>query len=215
MKFMNVCAAALVLAAPAFAQDSAAAAGSRAGDWTITYRGTGVVTNAHDAITTSAGGATGLSADVSSDVMPTLGFTYFLSDEFAIEAILGATHHNVRAQGGATDILVHDTWVLPPIVTLQYRPTGGGKFDPYIGAGINYMLFFGGDDHNGFQVDLDNGFGYVLQAGVNISVSEQWFLNIDVKKVWFQTDASINGGSLVSDVGIDPWVISAGFGYKF
>ena len=67
----------------------------------------------------------------------------------------------------------------------------------------------------GFQVDLDNGFGYVLQAGVDISVSEQWFLNIDVKKVWFQTDASINGGSLVSDVGIDPWVISAGFGYKF
>lgn len=215
MKWTSVCTAALLACAPAVAGEAGNAQGAGAGDWIITYRATGVVTDAHDPITTSAGAPTGLSADVGSNVMPTLGFTYFLTDNFAIEAILGATHHDVRAQGGATDVLVHDTWVLPPIVTLQYRPMPRASFSPYVGAGLNVMLFFGGDDHNGFQVDLENGVGYVLQAGADVAVSERWLLNVDVKKVWFETDASINGGALVSNVAIDPWVISIGLGYKF
>ena len=187
----------------------------QAGDWIINYRASGVITDAHDPIFTSAGASTGLSADVGNDYMPTLGFTYFISDAFAVEAILGATNHEIRGQGGATDILVHDTWVLPPVVTLQYRPNIGGGWSPYIGAGINAMIFFGGDDHNGFTVDLDNGIGWALQAGADFGISETWSLNVDVKKIWFSTDASINGGALVSDVAIDPWVVSIGFGYRF
>jgi outer membrane protein len=215
MRRLSVCAAALLMSAPVLAGEAASPVGAGAGDWVITYRATGVITDAHDPITTSAGAATGLSADVGSDYMPTLGFTYFLSDNFAIEAILGATKHDIRAQGGATDVLVHDTWVLPPIVTLQYRPMPRAQFSPYVGAGLNVMLFFGGDDHNGFQVDLDNGVGYVLQAGADIAINDRWLINLDVKKVWFETDASINGGSLVSNVAIDPWVVSVGLGYKF
>ena len=215
MKWISVFTAMLTLGSSALAASGDNVAGPRAGDWIVTFRATGVVTNAHDAITTPAGAATGLSADVGSDVMPTLGFTYFLSDHLAVEGILGATHHDVRAQGGATDVLVHDTWVLPPIVTLQYRPISEGRFSPYVGAGLNFMLFFGGSDHNGFKVDLDNGVGYVLQAGTDIAINERWLINFDVKKVWFQTDASINGGALVSNVAIDPWVLSIGLGYKF
>ena len=215
MKWMPVCAAVFAFGSNALAGPADTAPGTKAGDWIVTFRATGVVTNAHDAITTPAGTATGLSADVGSDVMPTLGFTYFLSDHLAIEGILGATHHDVRAQGGATDVLVHDTWVLPPIVTLQYRPIANGSFSPYVGAGLNFMLFFGGSDHNGFKVDLDNGVGYVLQAGADIAINERWLVNLDVKKVWFETDASINDGALVSNVAIDPWVLSIGLGYKF
>jgi outer membrane protein len=36
-----------------------------------------------------------------------------------------------------------------------------------------------------------------------------------VKKVFFDTNASINGGTLKSKVNLDPWVVSAGVGYKF
>ena len=37
----------------------------------------------------------------------------------------------------------------------------------------------------------------------------------NVKKVWFETDASINGGALRSSVHLDPWVVSLGFGRRF
>lgn len=181
----------------------------------VTTRATGVLTDADNAITTSAGAATGLKVDVDDDYMPTLGFTYFVTDHFAIEAILGATRHEVRAQGPGTDVAVHETWVLPPVVTVQYRPTPNAQISPYVGAGVNYMLFFGGDDRNGFDVDLNDGFGLALQAGADIALQGPWSLNIDAKKVFFDTDASINGGALRSHVDLDPWVVSIGIGRRF
>jgi len=36
-----------------------------------------------------------------------------------------------------------------------------------------------------------------------------------VKKVFFKTDAVINNGALTSRVGLNPWVLSVGFGRKF
>jgi outer membrane protein len=188
---------------------------ARKGDWIVTGRITDVSSGADDSIFTAAGVDTGLNVDVEHDVMPTLNFTYFLTDNISVEAVLGATQHQIRAQGGATDVAVHETWVVPPIVTLQYRPMPEARVSPYVGAGINYMLFFDGEDQNGFTVDLEDGFGYALQAGADVAITGPWTLNLDVKKVWFDTTATINGGALTSDVNLDPLVVSVGFGRKF
>lgn len=203
---------AALAAGPASAQDWQVA---RKGDWIVTGRVTDVASSADDAIVTAAGGSTGLHVDVGHDVMPTLGFTYFLTDHISVEAILGATRHEIRAVGGTTDVAVHETWVLPPVVTVQYRPAPEARVSPYVGAGLNYMLFFNGENRNGFDVNLDDGVGYALQAGADVAVSGPWTVNIDVKKVWFNTDANINAGTLKSDVNLDPWVISLGVGRKF
>lgn len=188
---------------------------ARKGDWIVTGRITDVSSGADDSIFTSAGVDTGLNVDVGNSIMPTLGFTYFLTDNISVEAILGATQHEIRAKGGATDVAVHETWVLPPVVTLQYRPMPEARVSPYVGAGINYMLFFDGQDQNGFTVDLENGFGYALQVGADVAITGPWTLNVDVKKVWFDTEATVNGGALTSDVNLDPLVVSVGFGRKF
>ncbi len=188
---------------------------ARKGDWIVTGRVTSVSSHADDSIFTAAGADSGLNVHVGDDIMPTLGFTYFLTDHISVEAILGATQHEIRARGGTTDVAVHETWVLPPVVTLQYRPMPEARVSPYVGAGVNYMLFFEGKDRNGFTVDLEDGFGYAVQAGADVAVTGPWTLNIDAKKVWFDTRATINGGALTSDVNIDPWVVSVGLGRKF
>ncbi|QTC92201.1 OmpW/AlkL family protein [Brevundimonas goettingensis] len=206
------------VALPAMAQTAsgnAAWSAPRKGDWLITGRVTDVFSGADNAITTANGADSGLHVDVGDSVMPTLGFTYFLTDHWAVEGILGTTKHEIRAQGGTTDVAVHETWVLPPVVTLQYRPLTGGRVSPYVGAGINYMLFYGGDDENGFKVHLKDGFGYAAQVGADVGLKGPWSLNLDVKKVWFNTDARINDGALKSDVDLDPWVISAGVSRRF
>ncbi|WP_414643551.1 OmpW/AlkL family protein [Brevundimonas sp.] len=202
-------------AGTAHAQSAEAWRAPQAGDWLINGRITQVAPTTDDGIFTSAGAASGLAVDVSSDVMPTLGFTYFFTDTIAVEAILGATQHEIRAQGGTTDVAVHETWVLPPVVTVQYRPQMEGRVSPYVGAGVNGMIFFDGEDKNGFTVDLDNGLGLALQAGADIGLKGPWSLNVDVKKVWFNTEATINGGTLTSDVDLDPWVVSVGIGRRF
>ena len=188
---------------------------ARKGDWIVTGRITDVSSSADDSIFTSGGVDTGLNVDVGNSTMPTLGFTYFLTDNISVEAILGTTQHEIRAKGGATDVAVHETWVLPPVVTLQYRPAPEARVSPYVGAGINYMLFFDGKDQNGFTVDLEDGFGYALQAGADVALTGPWTLNVDVKKVWFDTEATVNGGALTSDVNLDPLVVSVGIGRKF
>lgn len=208
-------AAVAAFAAPAMAQTTTAWEMPKKGDFIVTGRVTDVFSQADNAITTAAGADTGLKVDVGDSVMPTLGFTYFLTDHVAVEAILGTTKHDIRAQGPGTDALVHETWVLPPVVTVQYRPLSSGRVSPYVGAGVNYMLFYSGKDKNGFTVDLDNGFGYALQAGADIGIQGPWSLNLDVKKVWFNTDANINDGALKSEVDLDPWVVSVGVGRKF
>lgn len=205
-------AATLIAAAPAAAEDYVP---KTAGTWIVNARVTTVAVGDEAPVTASDGSATGLSAAVSDDVMPTLGFTYFMTDHLAVEAIAGATRHEVRAQGVGTDVLVHETWVLPPVVSLQYHFDPAARFSPYVGAGVNYMLFWGGDDANGFQVDLEDGFGVSLQAGADYALKGPWSLNADVKKVFFETDASINGGALKSTVALDPWVVSVGLARRF
>jgi outer membrane protein len=166
-------------------------------------------------ILTTAGVDTGLDVKVNDDTVPTLGFTYFLTDHVAVEAILGTSKHTIKAVGPATDVAVHDTWVLPPVVAVQYHFNPAGKVNPYVGAGLNAMIFYSGKDKNGFTVKLDNGIGYAAQAGVDIALKGPWTLNLDAKKVWFNTDAKINGGALKSEVDLDPTVLSIGFGYRF
>ena len=211
-RFALALGAALALAGTAQAQDFRP---KEQGLLMLNLRVSGVLTDASDPITTAAGADTGLRAKVGDDVMPTIGLTYFLTDHIAVEAIAGTTQHTVKATGPATDVAVHESWVLPPVVSLQYHFAPQAKVSPYVGAGLNYMIFYSGKDKNGFEVDIDNGFGYALQAGVDVAMQGAWSANVDVKKVFFETDASINGGALRSKVKLDPWVVSTGLGYKF
>jgi outer membrane protein len=185
------------------------------GDLIVHARLTQVAPDEDAPILTAAGASSGLKAHVGNDIKPTLGFTYFLTDKVAVEAILGTTQHDIRAQGAGVDVLTHKAWVLPPVVTLQYHPLPAARVSPYVGAGVNYMLFYKNSDKNGFKVKVDDGFGYALQAGVNIKLKNSWLLNADVKKVFFSTDAKINDGALKAKVDLDPLVTSVGFSRQF
>lgn len=186
-----------------------------AGTLMLNVRVTEVAPDAGDAITTLAGAQTGLKADISDDVMPTIGLSYFFTDHIAVEAIAGTTKHTIKAKGGATDVTVKETWVLPPVVTVQYHFAPGAKISPYVGAGVNYMFFYKGADKNGFHLKVKDGFGTALQAGVDVATTGRWSVNGDVKKVFFDTTATDRVNGVTSKVHLDPWVVSAGVGYKF
>ncbi len=211
---------AFMTAAASLALAGAAHAGAgftpeRKGMLVVTARITDVAPQSDTPLLTGAGADSGLKAHVGYDIMPTLGFTYFLTDHIAAEAILGSTQHHVSAVAPGVDLPVRDEWVLPPIVTLQYHAAPKARLDPYVGAGVNYMLFYAGQDFPGFHTHLKDGFGWALQGGVNYAVAGPWALNLDAKKVFFKTNATVNNGALTSHIGLDPWVLSAGFSRRF
>lgn len=210
-----VCAAALFAAGQSLAADSGDYKPEGKGVFMIDLRVSDVIPEANDPIVTAAGAATGLSARVGDSVMPTLGFTYFFTNNLSVEAILGATHHTVYAEAPGSSTKVHSTWVLPPVITLQYRPLPKARVSPYVGVGANAMVYFSGEDYNGFTVKLRDEFGYAVQTGLDIAVHGPWFVNLDAKKVFTNTRANIDNGALYAHVGLSPWVASVGVGRKF
>jgi len=40
-------------------------------------------------------------------------------------------------------------------------------------------------------------------------------LNVDVKKLYLNVDAKLNGGAITADVDLDPWIVGAGVSYRF
>lgn len=185
-----------------------------AGHWVVDLRVTDVAPVGKYAITNSSG-PTGLYAEARSDVMPTAGITYFFTDHIAVEAIVGTTQHQIKAVGPSTNVEVYKTWVLPPVISAQYHFAPKARFSPYIGTGPNIMLFYSGENKNGFRTHLPSGFGWAAQVGADYAIKGPWTLNVDVKKVWFESDAKINGGALATKAALDPMVISAGVGYRF
>lgn len=214
MRVRNMAAAGMLFAGCAIASSVSAQTPGK-GDVVVNARLTGVAPQGRDPVTTLAGAATGLTAKVTSDVMPTVGVSYYFSDHVAVEVIAGTTRHAVRAQGPGTDIKVKDSWVLPPVVTAQYHFTPASRVSPYVGVGVNYMLFYGGEDRSNFHFKLKDGFGAALQAGVDIAARDRWTINLDAKRVFFHTTATDRVSGLRAKVTLDPWVLSGGLGYRF
>lgn len=164
----------------------------------------------------------GLSID--SSIVPELDISYFFTRNIAVELILGVTPHDVNG-GGPTlaGDQIGSVWLLPPTLLLQYHFDAGRGIKPYVGAGVNYTFFYNessGTSHLGplSNFTLSDNWGWALQAGVDIPLGRNWFFNIDVKRIWLDTNAKVDVGGLgrvTADVTIDPWLIGVGVGYKF
>ncbi|WP_340073734.1 OmpW/AlkL family protein [Leptobacterium sp. I13] len=183
--------------------------------WQVRLRGI-VVTPDETASIETIGG----DVNISTTFVPELDFTYFFTENWAVELILATTKHDVKAVSTAAgDIDLGDVWLLPPTLTGQYHFTGG-NFIPYLGAGINYTIFYGADEGPvANDIDYDNSVGFALQGGFDYMLNEKWFLNIDIKKLFLQTDVTVNattalGATVGADVDINPWIFGFGVGVK-
>lgn len=196
---------------------AAAPAHAEAGDWLFRLRAISVAPDESADITPIGG-----DVDIDTSVVPEFDISYFFTDNIAAELILGVTPHDVTAVGTALgDVELGDVTLLPPTLTLQYHFNPEGQVRPYVGAGLNYTLFFNEDLPSGSplaSIDYDPSFGGALQAGVDYALNERWFLNVDVKKVWINTDVTIDAGGLGvvnADVDINPVIFGVGVGMRY
>ncbi len=183
------------------------------GPWQVRVRGIAVVPDESATITVIGG-----DASIDTDYVPELDISYFFTENIALELVLATTKHSAVAVGTILgDVPLGSVHLLPPTLTLQYHFNMGGGVKPYVGAGINYTFFFDATPGGGAVTSIayDDGFGVALQVGVDIAMGEHWMFNVDLKKIWLKTDATINGGAIEANIDVDPWIFGIGFGYRF
>lgn len=164
---------------------------------------------------------------VGNSVMPEIDFTYMATDHLGLELVLATTKHNLSGRTGTTGGIgkLGSSWVLPPTLTAQYHFVPAGHVRPYVGAGINYTIFWNEDASDALEaavgrthVRMSDSFGWALQAGVDIDLTKTVFLNLDVKYIDMRTDARLSTTAIgVQQVRVDinPIVAGIGVGMRF
>ena len=225
MNFTKVIAAGVV-GCGLMAGASTASAGDYNGDFMVRLQGTylytdddmGRVTDSVAGDLTGTFAAAGIESYTTNSVLPTLTLTYFFFKNIAAELFCCFAKSAVKLDTPAGSAPVGDTWMFPPIVTLQYHFDKIGGFKPYVGAGVQYIHFFSEDaDAAGTTMNVDNAFGFALQAGFDLEIGNGWYLNADVKKSFLDTTVTLNDGASITQVehDLDPWIFSVGVGYRF
>lgn len=188
--------------------------------WQVRVRGVGVVTPDQSAKIGVIGG----DVQISDTFIPELDFTYFFTEHFAAELILGTAKHDVKAINTvAGDIDLGSAWLLPPTLTAQYHFYVSDKkiVKPYVGAGVNYTLFYNVKSGAVANVDYDNALGYAAQVGIDLNLTDKFFINVDAKRLFLKTDVTVDATNLVAglvvpaEVTIDPWLFGIGVGMRF
>jgi len=152
-----------------------------------------------------------LNLGVSNEVTPELDLSWFFTPNIAVELILATQRHTVTNAGANVGTVRH----LPPTLLLQYHFKATSDFKPYLGVGVNYTRFYDVDLANGALTVDKTSTGGAIQAGFDYRLSGKWYLNVDVKKIWIDTDVKTAAGAFVSSLKIDPVVVGVGIGYKF
>ncbi|MBP7189870.1 MAG: OmpW family protein [Rickettsiaceae bacterium] len=105
---------------------------------------------------------------------------------------------------------------IPLNLTLQYHIAPYGAIRPYVGIGGNFTYF----TSKAKEYTVKPAYGMVLQAGVDIVMTDDTVISIDARytklapKIRFKS-SFLNGAEAVSSkMKMDPFVISAGIGFK-
>ena len=183
----------------------------------------------------------GTSVDVGDDTQLGLTFTYMYTSNFGVEVLASTPFtHSISADLNAAGLgvaPVGETSHLPPTISAVWYPIGSkAPFKPYLGAGLNYTMFFdtsvspvlegvvgglaGLPEAPQLDMDLEDSLGLALQAGLDYAIDDAWHVNASIRWVDINTDATITNKALgkvitVNNVEIDPWVYQVNIGYKF
>ena len=164
---------------------------------------------------------------VSDSWAPEVDFTYMATDHVGFELIAATTKHHASGKTGTTGSIgkLASTWVLPPTLTAQYHFNPEGHVRPYIGAGVNYTIFYSEKASSGLEaavgptkVNLKNSLGPAIQVGVDFDIGKNVFLNVDAKWIQIDTTARLDTTALGTEkvkVHLDPLVIGIGIGTRF
>ncbi len=163
-----------------------------------------------------------------------IDITYMVTNNFGIELMLDTTStHDISGTGNLAGVDIGEATVLPPSLIAVWHFMPSNNIRPYLGAGINYTMFFNESTTSQFTdtidavagpgvtstgLSVDDAFGVVVQAGLNIDINKDWYVTFDAKYIDLDTTATIQVNGLDTatvDFDVNPLVLGVGVGTSF
>ena len=97
---------------------------------------------------------------------------------------------------------------------LQYHLKDWARVQPYLGAGINNTQYSSASFSSGQSVDRSS-WGAALQIGANFPIDKNWSVNLDMKRLYSQTDIESGAGVHLGTLKLNPTLTGVGMAYRF
>lgn len=147
-----------------------------------------------------------------------LGLTlgYMITDNWGVE-LLAATPFSHRVSTRDLGEIAKVKHLPPTLMAQYYFGDAQSKVRPYVGVGVNYTTFFdekGVGALDGANISLDDSWGLAGQVGIDMAVTDRWFVNGSAWIMDIDTDVKVDGvGTFKTH--IDPMAFMVGVGYRF
>ena len=149
-------------------------------------------------------------------------YDYYISFEFSADYIKTDTELNDFGPPYPFD--VGDLTQIPILITGRLHPFVSNRITPYFSAGLGY--FFNHIDSNrntaetlssvsGARFDVTDSFAGFVGGGVEVFLSDNYALNLDLKYIWTQFEVELIPVSQDVELDVDPFVAGLGFKYYF
>lgn len=102
-------------------------------------------------------------------------------------------------------------------LTATWHPLRGSKFSPYVGGGIGMNKIWSTEERLASDVKISDAHGPVIQAGVELDLSDRFGIYADAKKAFWSAEASGFLGPLFieAEAELDPVILSVGGVIRF
>jgi len=167
--------------------------------------------------------------DVEFDGTPLIeaNLAYHFNSVFSIELGVGYLSSDIQVKASGVSLEFGEITQVPVLLTLRAHIPTGGSIVPYVGAGVGYYfndfdfsnLFnaaFAAIQVNNARGEVDDSFGFHVNGGVDVFVTDSVALNLDLKYIWNQVDFTFSAAGVApvtSEFDVD--VFTAGVGLKF
>ena len=161
----------------------------------------------------------GASTSTSTAIIPMLDVAYYITRNWAVEAICCVSPAHIQGTGTIQSEFAH-TWVFPPTLLLQYHFTNFGAFQPYLGVGVNFTTYWGtrvnaqtwplgivpgsplgigpggaglaGVNAQYYNATVTPSWGVAGQIGFDYMFNEHWGVNLDLKYIMMEPTVHAN-----------------------
>lgn len=145
----------------------------------------------------------------------------FFTDRFSGEIAI----FKVRADAeltfdGAFPLSIGSIDLVPVSLGVQFHPAGPARFDPYIGAGVAYVMAddLESDDLTNVglgTIEIDDEVTWMANAGLGIQLTKSLGLALDARYIPVKPASTSSFTGVEQDLELTPLIVSAGLRLRF